>query len=206
ANFHSSPAIEVAGSLALQLAGVDIDDVAHLDIYSCYPSAVQIAMRALGISADRQMTVYGGLPFAGGPWNNPVGHAIASMVDVLRADPDSTGLVTANGGNVDKHAFGVYAAHPPASGYCYDKPQEEVERNAGVDAVVEHTGDARMEAWSVMHDRDSEPEQAHAAFVTPSGQRTWALNRDPGAMAEMVSTDMTNRVAIIDGSGNFELK
>ena len=43
-DFHSSPAIGIAGSRALELAGVGIDDVAHLDLYSCYPSAVQLAI------------------------------------------------------------------------------------------------------------------------------------------------------------------
>ena len=100
--FTSSPAIGVAGNRALELAGVGIDDVAHLDVYSCFPSAVQLALRELGIDPGRQLTVYGGLCFAGGPWNNPVGHAIASMVGVLRDDPGSLGLVTANGGNVDE--------------------------------------------------------------------------------------------------------
>ena len=109
AGFTSSAAIGVAGNRALELAGVGIDDVAHLDVYSCFPSAVQLALRELGIDPGRQLTVYGGLCFAGGPWNNPVGHAIASMVGVLRDDPGSRGLVTANGGNVEKHAFGVYS-------------------------------------------------------------------------------------------------
>jgi acetyl-CoA C-acetyltransferase len=43
ADFHSSPAIRLGGSSALSLAGVTIDQVAHLDLYSCFPSAVQIA-------------------------------------------------------------------------------------------------------------------------------------------------------------------
>ncbi len=204
--FHTSPAISSAGSLALGLAGTDIDEVSHLDIYSCYPSAVEIAIDALGISPDRQLTVYGGLAFAGGPWNNPVGHAIAAMVGVLREDAGSTGLVTANGGNVDKHAFGIYSTRPPSSGFRYGNPQESLDQLPAVTPVVDHSGEATIEAWTVIHDRDSAPEQAHAAFRTPEGHRTWALNSDPEVMAEMVTDDMADRVVIIDGAGNFELK
>ena len=38
-----SPAMRIAGRLALELAGVDADDLAHVDLYSCFPSAVEIS-------------------------------------------------------------------------------------------------------------------------------------------------------------------
>ena len=79
-DLHSSPAIRLAGAGALRLAGVGVDDIAHLDLYSCFPCAVQIAAHELGIAVDdpdRPLTVTGGLGFAGGPGNNYVSHAIA---------------------------------------------------------------------------------------------------------------------------------
>ncbi len=42
-DLRSSPAIRLAGSRALSMAGIGIDDVAHVDLYSCFPCAVQIA-------------------------------------------------------------------------------------------------------------------------------------------------------------------
>ena len=59
--------------------GGSVDDVAHVDLYSCFPSAVQIAATELGLSQDRQLTLTGGLPFAGGPLNNYVMHSLATM-------------------------------------------------------------------------------------------------------------------------------
>lgn len=38
-----APAIRLAGQAALDLAGVGVDDLSHVDVYSCFPSAVQIA-------------------------------------------------------------------------------------------------------------------------------------------------------------------
>ena len=80
---------------ALDAAGVGIDDVAHLDLYSCFPSSVGFALDALGLEADdpRGFTVTGGLPFAGGAGSDYMTHSIAAMVDVLRDDPGSLGLV-----------------------------------------------------------------------------------------------------------------
>ncbi len=186
----SSAAIRVAGARALELAGVTVDEVEHLDVYSCFPSAVQVAVRELGVPEGRQLTVYGGLSFAGGPWNNPVGHAIASMVEVLRADPGSRGLVTANGGHIDKHSFGVYSTEPPAEGFRWEKPQDRIDATTDpVTVEADHVGSATVESWTVMHDRDGVPERAHASCRTPSGGRTWAVSDDADVMAWLMGDD-----------------
>lgn len=91
---HRSPAIRLGAHRALELAGVGVDDLDHIDIYSCFPSAVQVAARELGVPTDdpqRPLTVTGGLTFAGGPWNNYVMHSIATMADLLRANPAARG-------------------------------------------------------------------------------------------------------------------
>lgn len=114
----SAPAIRAAGRAALERAGVTIDEIAHVDIYSCFPSAVQIAARELGLAIDepgRPLTVTGGLTFAGGPGNNYTSHAVATLLPLLRADPEAYGLATAVGWYLTKHAVGVYSARPPAS-------------------------------------------------------------------------------------------
>ena len=49
------------------------------------------ARPSLGLDLDRQLTRTGGLPFAGGPWNNYVMHAIATVVDDLRERPGRAG-------------------------------------------------------------------------------------------------------------------
>jgi len=44
------PAIQARPGLpALRLAGVAIDEIAHIDLYSCFPCAVQIAAHELGL-------------------------------------------------------------------------------------------------------------------------------------------------------------
>src|SRR2546430_4732726 len=45
----ASPAIAAAGGSALDAAGAGIDDVARFDLYSCFPSAVEIALGALDL-------------------------------------------------------------------------------------------------------------------------------------------------------------
>ena len=58
-NYHASKAIEVMGRQATAMAGVGIDDIDYIDIYSCFPSAVAVSRDALGIERDdtRLLTV-----------------------------------------------------------------------------------------------------------------------------------------------------
>ena len=120
----------------LELAGLGIDDIALVDLYSCFPSAVQLGAQSLGPLDDGPPThPHGGLCFAGGPWNNYVMHAIATVVAELREQPGSLALVWANGGYVTKHAFGVYATTPPEAGSA------TTSRQAEIDALPSRAGD-----------------------------------------------------------------
>ena len=93
------------------MAQVDLRTVAHLDIYSCFPSAVQTACVELGLGdrPGRELTQTGGLPYHGGPGNNFALHSIGAMVEKLREHPGEFGLVTANGGFMSKHSLGLYS-------------------------------------------------------------------------------------------------
>ena len=83
-DYSSSPAIRTIGQKALAMAEKTVDQMDYFDIYSCFPSAVQIACDELGIAHDddRGLTVTGGLPYFGGPGTDYVTHSIATMMDV----------------------------------------------------------------------------------------------------------------------------
>ena len=51
-NLHSAPGLGIAGSRCLEMADLGITDVDHLDIYSCFPSAVQVASAELGLDGN----------------------------------------------------------------------------------------------------------------------------------------------------------
>ena len=191
-NLHTSPAVGVIGRATLDAAGVGIDDLTHVDLYSCFPVAVQVGADELGLDLDRQLTLTGGLSFAGGPWNNYVMHSIAAMVEAIRAE-GGTGLVWANGGYLTKHSFGVYAPEPPAHGFRHVHPQDEIDALPSRQVAPDHEGTATIESWVVMHDRDSRPETAFVALLTDDGRRAWGSTADPDALATMVAEDMIGR-------------
>ena len=123
-----SPAIAAAGRALFEAAGlaagpsgpVGVDDLELLDIYSCFPSAVELAAEALGLAGDdrRGLTVTGGLPYFGGPGNNYTTHGIATLTDLLReGGSDRLALATGLGWFITKHALGVYGSSPPPGGF-----------------------------------------------------------------------------------------
>ncbi len=200
----ASPAIRLAGRRALELAGVEPADLDYVDVYSCFPSAVQVAAQEIGLPLDRPLTVTGGLTFGGGPMNNYVMHGIARMAELLRARPGSRGLCTANGGFLTKHAFGVYSTAPPGRPFQHCDLQPEVEALPSREAVVDWQGEVTIESYTVMYEDDA-PAIAHAACRLPDGRRTWANLTDRETAHAMTREEFCGRPARIDGHGTLSV-
>jgi acetyl-CoA C-acetyltransferase len=201
-----SPAIKAAVGDALAAAERDADDVARFDLYSCFPSAVQVAAQAIGVAGDdpRPLTVTGGLGFAGGPVNNYPTHAIARMVEVLRDDPTSFGCTTALGWYITKHASAVWSATPPARGFRRVDPATT---QARVDATPrrEPAGllddTVTIEATSVNYERDGSPVLGIVSALTADGRRALANTRDAEPLAALTTEAHEGRTARIDNDG-----
>lgn len=178
-NYHSSPAIRAATSRALSMAGLAVEEIDFFDLYSCFPSAVELAMGELGLAATepRPLTVTGGLPYAGGPGNNYVMHSIAATVGRLRQDPGRKALVTGLGWFATKHSAGVYSTEPPAGDWVRTDPrvdQEAVDADASPPFVSEAEGRARVETYTVCFGREGEPELGIVVGRLVSGERFFA--------------------------------
>lgn len=208
AQFHTSPAIRVAGKRALELAGAGIDDMDLIDVYSCFPSAVQVAAAELGLpigDASRPLTVTGGLTFAGGPWNNYVTHSIATMAERLAAAPGQRGLITANGGYLTKHSFGVYGTEPPTHEFRWEDVQSEVDALPTRAAVLDWSGVGTIETWTTPVDRDGNPEKAFLAVRTPEDARVLAVISDPSEAQATVTEDIAGARVRVHHDGTAAL-
>ena len=205
-SFAETPAVRLGGQRALQLAGLSIDDIALIDLYSCFPSAVQLGAASLGLDINRPLTLTGGLSFAGGPWNNYVMHAIATAIARLRESRDDHALIWANGGYATKHAFGVYSTTPPPNGFRHDSPQAEIdalparELATGSDA----SGGASIEAYTVMHDRNGAPERLIATALLDDSRRAWVNVADAGLASEFIDGEHVGRRVRMRESGVLE--
>ncbi|MDH6246547.1 acetyl-CoA acetyltransferase [Mycobacterium sp. OTB74] len=209
ASFAGSPAIRIAGRRVLELAGLGIDDIDAVDVYSCFPSAVQVAANELGLPLDdpaRPLTVTGGLTFAGGPWNNYVSHSIATMAERLTANPGQVGLITANGGYLSKHSFGVYSTEPPTREFRWQDVQSEVDAEPTVVAEDDWSGTGTVETWTTPFNRDGIPEKVFVAVRTPAGSRALAVITDPSQAETSTRQDIAGATITVkpDGSAGLE--
>ena len=209
ADFHRSPAIRIAGRRALELAGCGIGDVDFVDVYSCFPSAVQVAATELGLplaDPQRPLTVTGGLTFAGGPWNNYVTHSIGTMAERLVEKPDGLGLITANGGNLTKHSIGIYGTRPPSTEFRWEDVQSEVNREPTRTALEHWDGIGSVEAWTAPFDRDGNPEKAFVAVRTPGDARTLAVMTASSDVDASVTEDIAGAKVQVHADGTAELR
>ncbi len=189
----TSAAMAAAYRQALACARASIGDIRHIDIYSCFPIAMFSACEALGLAPDdpRGLTLTGGLPYFGGPGNNYSMHAIAELVQRLRADPGRLGLVGANGGLMSTHAVGVYSSTPRAF-----EPCDSGAAQASMDALPapainpQPQGAATVESYTVLHNKAGATDVLLVGRLQSSGER-FVATQAPGDDAAVLAFSHT---------------
>jgi acetyl-CoA C-acetyltransferase len=165
----------------LDVAEIDVDQVATFDLYSCFPIAVFVVAEALGLAADdpRGLTVTGGLPFFGGAGNNYSMHAIAETVRLARRSPGSFGFVGANGGTLSKYSVGIYSTHPTHWRSDHSATlQRELDAAPVVGNAFRADGWASIETYTVIHRRSGGPIGVVIGRLQADGQRFVAATVD----------------------------
>jgi acetyl-CoA C-acetyltransferase len=202
-NFHQSPAIRITGNRCLELSGVTIDDIGPMDLYSCFPSCVQLTMTELGISSDRTVTTTGGLPFFGGPMNSYVIHAIASTIDAIR-ESGELGFVHANGGYATKQACAVYGPTPPKDTFKRINVQSEIDAHPTREVNCSPDGEATIEAYTVMHGHEG-PEYALITTLMADGRRALSKTDDNTLMESMMEEEYVGCRASVNPEGKVNV-
>lgn len=186
--------------------GLDGDDIRHIELYSCFPVAVQIYADALGVAPDdeRPGTLTGGMSFAGGPLNNYVLQAMPVMVERLRADPGSFGLSTSVSGFLHKQGAGVWSARPPAGRFVH---REVRDRSAEGTRPVDggYRGPAEVVSWTVEH-ASGVPKRAVVIVDTPEGARTIAASGATDTCAEMLHGGWVGVSVRVGADGSFQIE
>ncbi len=186
---HRHPGQVLAAQRVLELSGSSVDDLDHIDLYSCFPFAIQAGAAALGVPTDPVPSLTGGMTFFGGPFGNYVLHSKATMVERLRADPGSTGAIGSVGGSFAHFSYGLYSTDPGS----HDAPQiEDVSEEFAVmprrSYVEGYSGPATIEAYTVIVFHEG-PYQASFAALTDSGERVWGRSHDPDLMAALLADE-----------------
>jgi acetyl-CoA C-acetyltransferase len=175
--FYESHAQNAVLKAAMALAdGKPFDAI---ELYSCFPCVPKMARRTLGLGADVQPTVTGGLTFFGAPLNDYMAHAACAMVRKVRGGA-KTGLLYGQGGFVTKHHALVLSSAAPETALAQDSNvQTEADRNRRpVPAyVTEAGGNGTVESFTVIYGRGGEPE--HGVVILRTTDDARALARVP---------------------------
>jgi acetyl-CoA C-acetyltransferase len=208
-DLSESPAMRAASAEALRCAGVGIDDVAHIDLYSCFASSVHLACDALGIATDdaRGLTVTGGLPFSGGAGSNYMLHSIAALTDVLRADPGSQGLVSGVGMHMTKHCYAVYSTTPGEMAMPdQSRVQSSLDALGATPITDAHAGPVSVASYTIAHGRDGAPEWGLVIGDLDDGTRAYGKVEDAALLAEMEAREFVGEtVELVPADGGVNL-
>ena len=203
AQLHRCIGAEIAGRAALDAAGVSAADLDLVELYSCFPIAVQLYADALGIDTARALTVTGGMHFAGGPYNNYQLQSIARAARLLRAGRGRRALVTGVSGVVTKQGFGIWSVDAPDRPFACLDLSDQVAREAKVVPVLESwDGDATVVASTVLYNRGEAPKGV-VLLDAPGGQRVLATSSDPAGIERLERDDLVGRALPVKGTEVF---
>lgn len=204
ADLAACPGARVAGKQSLQLAGLTAEQLDLVELYSCFPAAVRIYARELGLSEQRVLTVTGSMAFAGGPLNNYVLQATARTAELMAAGEGQTALVASVSGMLTKQGFGVYATTPGAERFGFaDVTATVAAEHRPLPLRAAQPGERlRVAACTVLYGGDG-PGRAILVADTEDAQRTVVWSDAPAVMASMQEQEWVGRGVRADAGGRF---
>ncbi|MGD9979339.1 MAG: acetyl-CoA acetyltransferase [Hyphomonadaceae bacterium] len=165
-----SLSLEASLRNALTFNGLGATDLDFVELYSCFPIMPKLARRAIDWPVEKDVSVFGGLTFGGGPVGNYMSHAIAAMTEALRAG-GRHGLLFGNGGFATTSHSIVVSRDPAIAASGAHDPSVQAEADAQREpkpALLErYAGEARIVTYTVFYDRDGSAKAGVIVGRTP---------------------------------------
>ena len=194
----------IAGRAALEAAELAIADIDLVDLYTCFPVAVETYAAELGLPLARDLTVTGSMAFAGGPYNNYVIQATCRMAELLREGRGRHGLVSSVSGVLTKQAFGIWSRAPSRNGFVLRDVSEDVARKVGVKHVAESaTGRGSIAGYTVVYERGKPPRGV--AIVDIGDARAVVQSEDPAIVVRMESVELCGATVQLGENHSYTL-
>lgn len=198
-NLDDCPGARIAGQALLEAAELRPEDIDLIDLYSCFPLAVEAYASALGLPLSRDLTITGGMPFAGGPYNNYFFQATCRAAELLRGGQGRTALLSCVSGVLTKQGFGLWSTSPPPESFVQADLSDAVAREVReLEVLDNYTGAATVAGFTVLHGRGQQP-RGVALVNTPQGHRAMATTEDPALIARMQTEELVGRGVHVEG-------
>jgi acetyl-CoA C-acetyltransferase len=191
--FYESHPQNAVLQAAMDLAGGDGRKFDAIELYSCFPCVPKMARRMLGLGADVQPTVTGGLTFFGAPLNTYMTHAACAMVRTMRRGA-KRGLLYGQGGFVTKHHALVLSREAPRETLRQDTSVQAISdarKRPVPEFVTEPSGKGAVEAFTVIYRGKNEIEHGVVMLRTEQDARTLArvVAQDERTIAHLLNLD-----------------
>lgn len=206
---HSHPGAVLTGQRALQLAGASTAELTAVDLYSCFPSAIQSFARDLELPDDCPLSATGSMAYAGGPFNHAALDSVARLVEVMRDNARATnsprqfGLVTNISGMLAKQACALLSNTPNPQGFDFEDISDTVallEQPIALDGSYQ--GEATVIAYTVVYNK-GELSHAIAYCDIPGGKRTVVRSEDKAMAESMTREEYCGRKVQVEIGGSF---
>ncbi|MFW9875778.1 MAG: hypothetical protein ACFFG0_21960 [Candidatus Thorarchaeota archaeon] len=204
-----SPAAREGARIALEQAGLKLNDIDKFDLYSCFPSIVEIFMNELPIKNDdpRDLTLTGGLPFFGTPLSNYSLHAVINTVNSIRADPSLKVMVIANGGYNTKQSIGIYGNKPPKIPWGVrddSKIQKSILNEILPEPVEKANGEIVIDGYSIIYKRSGEAMRGVAIGTLENGSRTVAFVTKQELLLTLETQEIVGKTCMVQYDSSID--
>jgi acetyl-CoA C-acetyltransferase len=190
ADLSSCPGAGITGRAALAAGDLTVEQIDLVDLYSCFPLAVETYAAEVGLSLTRDLTVTGGMAFAGGPYNNYFLQSTCRAAELLREGKGRNALLSCASGVVTKQAFALWSVDEPTRPFVHADLTAQVEREVAVREVAEHfSGNAKVAGYTVLYGRGQMP-KAVVLVDTTDSKRAMATSEDAALIAAMEQNEM----------------
>lgn len=206
ADLGRAPGAEMAAHAALDHAEMSAHSLDLVELYSCFPVAIQSHADALRLPHTSPAPSFtGGMRYAGGPFNNYVLHTTAQLALALR-QTGRTGLISSVSGVLTKHAFSVWSAKAPRNQFQSLDVSEAVRAQCAPRPLLEHyCGAASIVGYTVLPRRKDRPERAVAVVETPDQRRAITWTESKSVVEAMKGEEFCGRRVFLDGNGLFDI-
>jgi acetyl-CoA C-acetyltransferase len=127
--------------------------------------------------------------------------ALVRMVQLLRGDPGSLGLVTAVSGILTKQGVSLWSSEPGAAPFAHDDVTAETEREIERTELVEGAeGSGTVASYTVFYGGGA-PKRAVLLCDLDDDRRTLVLSEDAAVVATATTEELCGRVLRVGPGG-----
>ncbi len=178
-------------SAGLKLASEKINEVVDkhsinlnlIDLYSCFPVAVQQFENVLNLNTKTSRTITGAMPFAGGPLNNYMLHATVQALLKLRSESGHS-LITGVSGMMTKQSFCLWSSEYQMPFYHADVTKKAQQLDKPIPISNAKHGNGIVIGYTVLYE-GTKPTSGVFYIEDSQGERKVVTSEDKAVITSM---------------------